>query len=187
MGKIATKKNIEKANEYSELLLQNKSLLMVVGAGVLGFIAYRQIKKTTGAVSDAVSNVFKDVPTDHINTQLKVDSTKLTINNDRAKIFAKSLLDAFNDTTFFGSPATDEAKIQQVFNRLQTGDDFRLVYNHFGRRKRIGGGTPTKWLDKKMADDYDLLYWLKAEISETWDRSLYKQVKQRVQTAGLPF
>lgn len=187
MGKIATKKNIEKANEMSEFLLSNKSLLIVVGASVLGFIAYRQIKKTAGAVSDAVSDVFADVPTDHISADVNVNNQKTTITKEKAVILAKSLLDAFNDTTFFGSPATDERKVEYVFDQLKTGDDFRLVYNIFGKRKIINGGTPTTWFDKKIANEYDLIYWLKAEISETWDSSLFNKIKDRVQSAGMPF
>lgn len=187
MGKIATKKNIEKANEVSEFLLNNKSLLIVVGASVLGYVAYSKIKKTAGAVSDAVSNAFADVPTDHINATVTVNTQKTTINNAQGRLLAKSLLDAFNDTTFFGSPATDERKVEYVFDRLKTGDDFKLVYNIFGKRKRLSGGTPTRWLDKKMANEYDLIYWLKAEISETWDKSLFAKIKQRVQSAGMPF
>lgn len=186
ISKIVTKNNtkeaVKKANDVSQFLLENKSLLVVAGGGLLAYFVYKRLKQS----ADAIGNVFKGEETDTIKVDVNVNNQKLTIEKEEAKILAKSLQDAFNDT-FFGAPATDEAKVKQVFDKLQTGDDFRLVYKAFGRRKRIAGGTPTRWLDKKIADDYDLIYWLKAEISERWDSNLYKQIKERVQSAGMPF
>ncbi|WP_417800993.1 hypothetical protein [Tenacibaculum sp.] len=186
VSKITTRNNakkaVSKANEASAFLLANKPLLIVAGGSVVAYFLYKRLKQS----ADAVTEVFQDVANDHIEADLHINTGKLSIDKEQAKILAKSLLDAFNDTAF-GLPATDEAKIQQVFDKLQTGDDFRLVYKTFGRRKRMGGKTPTVWLDKKLADDYDLIYWLKAEISETWDRQLYHQIKQRVQSADMPF
>lgn len=186
VSKIATRKNaknaVTKANEFSSFLLENKSLLIVASGGVLSYFLYKRLKQS----ADAVTEVFQDVATDHINAEVSINYKNLTIDKEKAKILAKSLLDAFNETAF-GFPATDEEKVKQVFDSLKTGDDFRLVYTIFGRRKRMGGRTPTVWLDKKLADDYDLLYWLKAEISPTWDKALFNQVKKRVVSADMPF
>ncbi len=186
LSKIATKENtknaIEKANGASEFLLENKSLLILLGGGFVGYLIYKGIKRTT----DAVAEVFTADEVDHINPEIQVNTSKLTISKEQAVIYAKSLLDAFNHEVFF-TPATDEEKVKAVFDRLQSGDDFRMVYKIFGRRKRSVGKTPTYWIDKKFSDDYDLIYWLKAEISPTWDKALYQQVKARVESSGMPF
>ena len=184
---IATKENaktaIEKANSVSEYLLDNKSLLIVLGGGIVGYLVYRRIQKS----ADAVADIFKSDDPDHIIPDVSINDSKVTISKEQAKLLAKSLLDAFNHETFFGTRATDEEKVKGVFDKLKTGDDFRLVYTAFGRRKRFAGGTPTHWLDKKISDDYDLIYWLKEEVSEFWDSDLYHQVKARIESAGMLF
>ncbi|MDX8554948.1 hypothetical protein MK851_15135 [Tenacibaculum sp. 1B UA] len=186
VSKIATRNNakkaVNKANEASAFLLANKPLLIAAGGSVVAYFLYKRLKQS----ADAVTEVFQDVANDHIEADLHINTGKLSIDKEQAKILAKSLLDAFNNTAF-GLPATDEAKVQQVFDKLQTGDDFRLVYKIFGRRKRMGGKTPTVWLDKKLADDYDLIYWLKAEFQRRGIGNYITKLNNEYKAQTCPF
>lgn len=187
VGEIATKKNvkktIKKANDASNFIIENKNTFFIVGGLILGFFVVRQVKKGISSVGE----VFKSDEVDFIKPEINPSIKNLTITSNQAVILAKSLLDAFNHTTFIGSRATDEVKVKETFEQIKTGDDFKLVYNAFGERKRFGGGTPTFYLDKKVADAYDLIYWLKEELDSYWDKEVYDLVKERVTSAGLIF
>ena len=187
VGKIATKKTIEntlkKANATSNFVIENKNAFLLAGVVILGIVAVRQVRKGIASVG----HVFEADSVDFITPEIHPTTKNLTIDSDKAVNLAKALLDAFNYTTFFGYPGTEESKVKAVFEELKTGDDFKLVFNAFGMRKRFSGGTPTHYLDKKIADAYDLIYWLKAEIDSYWDQELYTMIKERVSSAGLIF
>ncbi len=180
-GKIATKehlkKSIKKANDAGNFMAENKNAFLIGGGLILGFLVIREVKKGF----DAVGDVFEVDDVDFIKPKINPDASNLTITSDGAVNLAKSLLDAFNDG------GTDEEKVKAVFNTIKTGDDFKLIYNSFGLRKRILGGTPTNYFTKKTAEAYDLIYWLKAEIGSFFNSELYNIVKERVESAGLIF
>lgn len=181
VGGIATKENVKKsivkANEAGNFIVENKNAFIIGGGLVLGFLAVRQVRKSFSSIGDAL----KADDVDFIKPKINPSSNNLTITSDEAVNLAKTLLDAFNDG------GTDEEKVEAVFKKLQTGDDFKLVFNAFGLRKRIFGGTPTNYFTKKAAEAYDLIYWLKAEIGTFWNPSLYNIIKKRVESAGLIF
>lgn len=180
-GKIATKeqlkKTIKKANDAGDFMVENKTAFLIGGGLILGLLVIREVKKGF----DAVGDVFEVDDVDFIKPKINPDATNLTITSDGAVNLAKSLLDAFNDD------GTDEEKVKAVFNTIKTGDDFKLIYNSFGLRKRVLGGTPTNYFTKKAAEAYDLIYWLKAEIGSFWNDELYNIIKERVESAGLIF
>ena len=181
VGGIATKENVKKsivkANEAGNFIVENKNAFIIGGGLVLGFLAVRQVRKSFSSIGDAL----KADDVDFIKPKINPSSNNLTITSDEAVNLAKTLLDAFNDG------GTDEEKVEAVFKKLQTGDDFKLVFNAFGLRKRIFGGTPTNYFTKKAAEAYDLIYWLKAEIGTFWNPTLYNIIKKRVESAGLIF
>ncbi len=180
-GKIATKEKVKnsivKANEASNFIIDNKNVFLIGGGLILGYLAIRQVRKSFSSIGDALASDEVDFIKPKINTS----SNNLTISSDEAVNLAKTLLDAFNDG------GTDEEKVEAVFKKLKTGDDFKLVFNAFGLRKRIFGGTPTNYITKKTAEAYDLIYWLKAEVGSFWNPTLYNIIKDRVESAGLIF
>ncbi len=181
-GKDAMQKSLETVKESSDFIVKNKNIFLVAGGVVLVYLVYRNVKKGFNKVGEA----FENPPIDTIPAVVKPNKNNLTISQEEANNLAKSLLDAFNHQVLWYK-VTDEEKIEQVFDKLQTGDDFKAVYNAFGKRKRILGGTPTFYVDKKIADYYDLIYWLKEELNSFLDRSLYNKVKERVESANLIF
>ncbi|WP_299673259.1 hypothetical protein [uncultured Tenacibaculum sp.] len=187
IGGIVKKENVKKAvvkaNAAGNFIVENKTAFFVVGGIILGYMAIRKIQKGFNSVGE----VFASDEVDFIKPVINPSSSNTTITSNDAVNIAKALLDAFNQKTAFHTPATDEKKIKEAFEKIKTGDDFKLVFNAFGLRKRMGGGTPTHYLDKKFADSYDLIYWLKAELDSYWDREVYNIVKQRVESAGLIF
>ena len=187
VGKIATKENvkktIKKANETSSFIIENKNAFLLGTGVILGILAIREIKKSFQRVGEA----FESEAVDFIEPEITPATNNLTISSQESVNLAKSLLDAMNATTFMGLPATDEQKIADVFKKIQTGDDFKLVFNAFAKRKRFAGGTPTSYVAKKTAEAYDLIYWLKAEVDPFCDETLYNTIKHRVESAGLIF
>lgn len=181
VGKVATKENvkksIEKVNEFGGFAAKNKNAFLILGGLTLSYFMIRQVRKSFSSIGDAL----KSDDVDFIKPKINPSSSNLTITSDEAVNLAKTLLDAFNDG------GTDEEKVEAVFKKLQTGDDFKLVFNAFGLRKRIFGGTPTNYITKKTAEAYDLIYWLKAEIGTFWNPTLYNIIKERVESAGLIF
>lgn len=174
-------KAVTNANNGAKFLMQNKYLLIVIGVGVGGYFVYKGVKKSLNKATD----FLKSAPDDFISGNLDIDKSKLTITKDEARLLAKGLLEAFNDT-IFGFPATDEKAIKEIFSKIKTPEDYQLVFNTFGRRPRVFGGTPTTWLDKKTAVNKDLDQWLKAELNSL-DGEVYKIVKQRLKSAKHPF
>ncbi|CAL2075249.1 hypothetical protein [Tenacibaculum sp. 190524A02b] len=188
VGKIANKEKAKKAiKNTGSFIEKNQKPLLYVGAallvGYLGYKVYRGIKKG----SEIIGDVLENPEDDFIKPKIKITTSNLTITPQQASIFSKSLQDAFNKKSVIGLPATDEQKISNVFDKLKTGDDFKLVYEAFGYKKYFSGGTPTLYIDKKIASTYDLVYWLDQEIDSFWDKELHAKVKKRLQSAGFDF
>ena len=181
-GKIA---NISLKN-IGKFIEENKKELLYVGAGILGVIVIYKTYKGLNSAQEAVTEFFEVPDTDYIDPAIRPNQSNLTITNEKAVLLAKALLDACNKKVL-GLGDTDELKIKEVFTQLKNGDDYRLVFNVFGKRPRLLLGSPEGWLDKKLAEDRDLNYWLKAELDPYWDREVYNIVKQRVESAGFVF
>jgi hypothetical protein len=85
---------------------------------------------------------------------------------------------------------TNEDMIYSIFKKIEKKDDFRKVYNAFGRRSYVGkfvGGSPTaldKWLGNY--DDFDLIEWLNEEVGYS-NYPTYSLVKKVVTIAGYVF
>ncbi|MGG8495961.1 hypothetical protein ACQY1Q_06070 [Tenacibaculum sp. TC6] len=191
VGKIASKENKEKAKkavkEAGGFIAKNKKEVAYFAVGLVGFYVVYKLYKGINKASDAVGDILESPEVDTIKTDLQINPKNLTVSAAHAELLAKSLLDAFNKTILFGQPSSDTEKISQVFDEIKTGDDLRLVHKKFGLRKRAMGGTPTTYMAKKLADSYDLTYWLKEEVSSFFDPTLYKKIESRFKMAQIPF
>ena len=112
----------------------------------------------------------------------KLNENCAKISDQQAQIYATQLYDSMKT---FG---TEEKVIEDIFKKL-TPCDFIKVYNKFGTQKYsssiFGGGEPT-WLGLQIGDysDYDLIEWLRAELSETTDANAWSTIKAVVEPAG---
>ncbi len=180
---IATKKNAAKAvKSTGGFLAENKKeLFYVVGAVVIGVVGYKIYK----GVSKGVSSVF-DEKSETVNVETNINKSELTISKEQSQQFAKTLLDACNAMQpFYG---TDEDSIKNVFVKLKSADDFKMVYKEFGMKNYNGNNSPPSGWGRHF-DNYaprDLIYWLKSELDES-DGEVYEIVKSRIESAGYRF
>ncbi len=107
------------------------------------------------------------------------NSSNTTITENDARIMASQLLAAMDRI------GTDENTIYKVFERIQTPDDFLMVYNAFGKKYYDGTGQP--WLVWGEERKSDLVEWLKNELSPWMDYKTYNLVKAKVESAGFVF
>ncbi|MDB0601335.1 hypothetical protein PL373_09275 [Tenacibaculum maritimum] len=183
VSKSVTKENVGKTikNTGGFIADNKKELLYLTGAIVIGVIGYKIYKAT----SKGISNVFED-KTETIDVEININKDQTTISKEQAQQFAKTLLDACNHMEpLYG---TDEEAINQVFLRLKTGDDFKLVYKEFGMKNYNGNNSPPSGILRYL-DNYtprDLVYWLRSEL-EPSDGQVYTNVKSRVESAGYSF
>lgn len=149
-----------------------KPLLYLALAGAAAFVLYRLVKKVT------TTNLLGP-------KEDKLNEVGAKITDQQAQIFATQLYDAMKG---YG---TDEKTIELIFSKLSSAD-FVKVYNKYGTQKYtdsiFGGGEPT-WLGIQIGDydDYDLVEWLRAELSETTDKNSYAAIKKVVEPAGFTF
>lgn len=182
MGKIATKKNIQKvgknANTIGNFILDNKKPFFILGGVLLSYYLFKQVHKS-------LSDTFTE-KSEKIDIHLPINPQKTTINNTKAQQFAQQLLDACNEAfPFYG---TDEETILKVFKQLKSSEDFKMVYKAFGMKKYNGYNSPPVGVFRHL-DKYeprDLVYWLKSELSPS-DGKVYTIVKQRIESAGWSF
>ena len=147
-----------------------KPLLYLALVGAAAFVLYRLVKKVTTS-----PNLGPDGG--------KLNENCAQISDQQAQIYATQLYDSMKGL------GTDEKVIESIFKKLTTCD-FVKVYNKFGTQKYsgttlTGGGEPT-WLGLQIGDfnDYDLIEWLRAELSETTDRNAWAAIKAVVEPAG---
>lgn len=146
-----------------------KPLLYLALAGAAAYVIFKVVKNVTAA---------KELgPEDK-----KLDEKCASISDQQAQIYATQLYDSMKGV------GTDENVIETIFKKL-TPCDFVKVYNKFGTQKYsgtiLGGGEPT-WLGLQIGDysDYDLIEWLREELSETTDANAWKSIKSVVEPAG---
>lgn len=186
--KVATKKNAEKAiKKTGNFLSDNQKAIFYIGVfGILGYAGYK-VYKGISNVATGVTDIVTAPPTDFIDAPVIPNSQNVTISEARATLLSKTLLEAFNHTVW-GFGDTDEEKIEIVFEELKTGDDYKVLFNDFGRRPWVTNGSPEWWLDKQLfSENKDLNHWLKEELSSIYDKELYQKVKSRVESAGMIF
>jgi hypothetical protein len=155
-----------------------KPLLYVGGAVVIVIIGYSIVSRTKKGISSIFTDKSKgETPFEEV----EIDDTKTTISNSVANAYANQLFGAMRN---FG---TDEDLIYAIMLKLQKKDDFRKVYNAYGKRSYVGkfvGGSPTK-LDRLLGvyDDIDLIQWFNEEVGYS-NYKTYSLIKKVVNNAG---
>jgi|688.fasta_scaffold91556_10 hypothetical protein len=173
------KESIAKTGVF--LVNNKKPLLYVGGAVVLVVLGYAIVSRT----KKGIDRIFTDKSKGETPfTEAEVDVTKTTISDSLANTFANQLYSAMKNS------GTNEDMIYSIFKKIEKKDDFRKVYNAFGRRSYVGkfvGGSPTaldKWLGNY--DDFDLIEWLNEEVGYS-NYPTYSLVKKVVTNAGYVF
>jgi hypothetical protein len=153
-----------------------KPLLYIGGAIAVVIVGFTIVKRVKGAFTPAVISGGKFVEQE-VNPQI------VKISNATAKNYAETLFEAFNYTW-----GTDKGSISQVFDKINS-EDFKLVYNQFGKRSysTINGGTPSgKWWSPDTlggSTELDLISWINAELG--WgDSALREKIRKVVEPAG---
>lgn len=158
-----------------------KPILWIGGAIIVAVIGVAIAKKASkGIQSFFTDKSIKDNPF----TYLEVDTTKSTISDSVANTYANQLYGAMK------SPGTDEDIIYQILKKLQNANDFRKVYNAFGKKSYVGsfiGTAPTKF-DSYLGnyDNFDLIQWFQNEVGYS-NYPTYALIKKTVNNAGLAF
>ena len=147
-----------------------KPLLYVGGAIALVVIGYAVVKRVKGAVSG------KNIVGGKFNNQ-DVDETKTTISDSTAKNYAENLFEAFN--FFWG---TDKTTIDTIFSKINS-EDFKKVYNAFGKRSYSIMGSPVGLSTLGAYTDYDLITWINNEL-DFGDSALREKIRKVVEPAG---
>jgi hypothetical protein len=159
-----------------------KPLLYVGGAIVIVVIASAIVKKFTGGLD----NLFTDKSKNATPFQnVEVDNAKTTISDAVASNYANQL---------WGAMSTAGANfwtINPILKKIQNKDDFRKVYNAFGKRSYTGlfvGGEPSG-IDKffNNYDDLDLLEWFHKEVNILLQNDTYQLIKSATNNAGLAY
>lgn len=173
------KESIAKTGVF--LVNNKKPLLYVGGAVVLVVLGYAIVSRTKKGIDSIFTDKSKgETPFE----EAEVDDTKTTISNSLANTYANQLYSAMKNS------GTNEDMIYAIFKKIEKKDDFRKVYNAFGRRSYVGklvGGSPTaldKWLGNY--DDFDLIEWLNEEVGYS-NYPTYTLIKKVVTNAGYVF
>lgn len=174
----------EKLALTGEFLRNNKKSLIYIGGSALAVIvAYTIVKKIGGGIGGGISEIFKDkTKRQTAFLEAEVDKAKTTITDSLANNYANQLYNAMDGT------GTDEDTIYAILEKLQKKDDFRKVYNSFGRRSYFFEGSPTllgsSWLFGY--NDLDLVEWFRKEVG--WSSPLtYNLISKTVKNAGFAF
>lgn len=147
-----------------------KPLLYIGGAIAVVVIGVALVKRFKGAISGADIKGGKF-------TEQDIDETKTTISNQTAKNYAENLFEAFN--YFWG---TDKSTIDSVFSKINS-EDFKKVYNAFGKRSYATMGSPVGLEKLGAYTDYDLITWINNEL-EWGDSALREKIRKVVEPAG---
>jgi hypothetical protein len=154
-----------------------KPLLYVGGAIVVVIVGYSIVSRLKGGISSVFTN--KTTGASEFKP-IEIDSTNVTITDSLANTYANQLFNAMKDG------GTDEDLIYVVLQKLQKKDDFRKVYNAFGKRSYLGFGE-TGYAGYVTGDaNLDLVEWLNEEVG-ILNLPTYNLVKKTVSNAGLAF
>ena len=174
----------EKLALTGEFIRNNKKSLVYIGGSILAVVvAYTIVKKIGSGIGGGISNIFKDkTKKDTPFIEAEVDKSKTTLTDAIANNYANQLYNAMDGS------GTDEETIYAILEKLQKKDDFRKVYNAFGRRSYFFEGSPTlfgsSWL--MGSNDLDLVEWFRKEVG--WSNLLtYNLISKTVKNAGFAF
>lgn len=174
-------------DNIGETIVTHKKPIVIIGGTIIAVVATVIVLKSLKKGTDGIFSFGSKQTGASDFSEQAVDGSKTTITQNQAKNYAEQL---FNAMKLRGlTTGTDKAIIRQIFTKLNS-DDFKMVYNAFGRRSYDGNGSPSYiygWLG--IYDDLDLVEWLNKEL-DVLDRissspdSTYNLVKAKVTAAG---
>jgi len=166
-------KFISKAGDF--IANNKKPLIYIGGAIAIVAIGYAIIRKLQGGIGSFLTD--KSVGAKEF-VPVQVDIAKSTISDAIANNYANQL---FNAMDGFG---TNTDAIYDILNKLQQKEDFRKVYNSFGRKSYYIDGSPTVSAYIFGYNNLDLIEWLDKEVG--WSNPLtYNLIKKTIKNANL--
>jgi hypothetical protein len=167
--------NISKVGEF--ISNNKKPLLYIGGAIAIVVVGYAIVTRIKGGIGGILTN--KTIGASEFKA-IEVDQTKSTISDTLANTYANQLFNAMKDA------GTNTDLIYTVLEKLQKKDDFRKVYNAFGKRSYLGFGE-TGWAGYLTGDaQLDLVEWFDAEVGYS-NPMTYNLIKKTVNNAGFAF
>lgn len=166
-------KFISKAGDF--IANNKKPLIYVGGAIAIVAIGYSIIKKLQGGIGSFLKD--KSVGAKEF-VPVQVDITKSTISDAIANNYANQL---FNAMDGFG---TNSSAIYDILNKLQQKEDFRKVYNSFGRKSYYIDGSPTVSAYIFGYNNLDLIEWLGKEVGYS-NPLTYNLIQKTIKNANL--
>lgn len=166
---------ISKAGEY--IAKNKKPLLYIGGAIAIVVIGYAIVSRLKGGIGGFLTDGSKGISD---FTPIELDVKKSTISDTLASTYANQLWNAMKNT------GTDTDMISNILNKLQNKDDFKKVYNSFGRRSYYVSGEPTISAYLFGYDDLDLVEWFNKEVGYS-NILTYNLIKKTVNNAGFAF
>lgn len=166
---------ISKAGEY--IAKNKKPLIYIGGAIAIVVIGYAIVSRLKGGIGGFLKDNSKGL-TDF--APIEVDNAKSTISETLASTYANQLWNAMKNA------GTDTDMISSVLNKLQNKEDFKKVYNSFGRRSYYVTGEPTISAYLFGYDDLDLVEWFNKEVGYS-NILTYNLIKKTVNNAGFAF
>lgn len=154
-----------------------KPLLYIGGALAIVIVGYAIVSKLKGGIGNFLKDTSKGQST---FIPIAIDPLKSTISDAIANTYANQLHNAMKD---YG---TDEETIYPILGKLENKEDFKKVYNAFGKRSYYLYGEPTISSYAFGYSDLDLVEWLKAELNIS-NPLTYLQAKKVVTNAGFAF
>jgi hypothetical protein len=164
---------ISKAGDF--IANNKKPLIYVGGAIAIVAIGYAIIRKLQGGIGSFLTD--KSVGAKEF-VPVQVDIAKSTISDAIANNYANQL---FNAMDGFG---TNSDAIYDIINKLQQKEDFRKVYNSFGRKSYYIDGSPTASAYIFGYNNLDLIEWLDKEVGYS-NPLTYNLIKKTIKNANL--
>ena len=172
--KDTTNKVVEKANK----VVSNPLFFKLLGISVGAYIVYRVANKALETPKpDPVNDI--DLFEDPVVIPIPENTT---ISLEQAKIYAQTLLEAMDRQPW----GTYVNRIFEVFKKINA-DDFKLVFNAFGKKNYNGTGSPPESWFWQQLDNYqerNLVYWLGSELNSWTNKETFDLVEKTVKEAG---
>ena len=166
-------KFISKAGDF--IANNKKPLIYIGGAIAIVAIGYAIIRKLQGGIGSFLTD--KSVGAKEF-VPVQIDVAKSTISDAIANNYANQL---FNAMDGFG---TNSDAIYDIINKLQQKEDFRKVYNSFGRKSYYIDGSPTVSAYIFDYNNLDLIEWLDKEVGYS-NPLTYNLIKKTIKNANL--